>query len=123
MREEGRFGADEGSGAAGQAESLGGPQIDRMAARASRAADFLKSISHEQRLLILCHLAGGERSVGELEELLGARQAAVSQQLARLRFEGLVTARRDGKAVHYSLADERARRLIGLLYEMFCGAP
>lgn len=99
------------------------PQLERMAASAWEAADFLKSISHEQRLLILCHLGQGERSVSELEELLGARQAAVSQQLARLRFEGLVTARRDGKAVRYSLADERARRLIELLYEMFCKNP
>jgi ArsR family transcriptional regulator len=58
--------------------------------------------------------------VGEIEALLGARQAAVSQQLARLRHEGLVAARREGKAMHYRLADERVRRLIGLLYEMFC---
>lgn len=102
-----------------------GPQepaspIGRMAASASRAADFLKSIGHEQRLLILCHLGQGEKSVGELEALLGARQAAVSQQLARLRLEGLVEARREGKQVVYSLADERARRLVGLLYDLFC---
>lgn len=96
--------------------------LDPMAENASRAADFLKSISHEQRLMILCHLATGEKSVGELEDRLGARQAAVSQQLARLREEGLVTARRDGKTIHYSLADERSRRIIGLLYELFCQA-
>ncbi len=58
--------------------------------------------------------------MGELEELLGARQAAVSQQLARLRHEGLVRTRRDGKTVYYSLADPRALRLLELLYEMFC---
>lgn len=99
---------------------LGGPELDRMAANASRAADFLKSLGHQQRLMILCHLASGEKSVGELEEGLGARQAAVSQQLARLRHEGLVTARRDGKTIHYSLADERSQRMIELLYELFC---
>ena len=94
--------------------------LDRMAASATRAADFLKSLGHEQRLLILCHLASGERSVGELEAALGARQAAVSQQLARLRHEGLVTTRRDGKTIFYGLADERAQRMIGLLSELFC---
>ncbi|PKQ13931.1 MAG: transcriptional regulator [Alphaproteobacteria bacterium HGW-Alphaproteobacteria-1] len=87
---------------------------------AQKAADFLRALSHEGRLMMLCHLVPGERSVGELEELLGARQAAVSQQLARLRHEGLVRTRRDGKTVYYSLADPRALRLLELLYEMFC---
>ena len=61
-----------------------------MMARAQDASNFLKAISHEGRLMILCHLANGEKSVTELEELLSARQAAVSQQLSRLRMEGLV---------------------------------
>lgn len=99
---------------------LAGADLDRMAASAMQAADFLKSLGHEQRLMILCHLASGERSVGELEEALGARQAAVSQQLARLRHEGLVTTRREGKTIYYGLADERSQRMIGLLYELFC---
>lgn len=106
--------------AVGEAGTLAPP--DRMAENAARAADFLKSLGHEGRLMILCHLSTGERSVGELEDLLGARQAAVSQQLARLRLEGLVASRREGKAVIYHLADERSRRMIGLLYEMFCEA-
>lgn len=93
---------------------------DRMAENAARAADFLKSLGHEGRLMILCHLSTGEKSVGQLENLLGARQAAVSQQLARLRLEGMVASRRDGKTVLYRLADERSRRMIGLLYELFC---
>lgn len=96
------------------------PDADRMAKAAGEAAAYLKSMGHEQRLMILCHLASGERTVGEIEALLGARQAAVSQQLARLRFEGLVEARREGKTVLYSLADDRARRLVGLLYDLFC---
>ena len=62
----------------------------------------------------------GEKSVTELESLLSVRQAAVSQQLARLRFEGLVTPRRDGKVIYYSLADERPRRLIETIFELFC---
>lgn len=99
---------------------LVGADLDRMAASATRAADFLKSLGHEQRLMILCNLVSGEKSVSELEEVLGARQAAVSQQLARLRHEGLVTTRREGKTVYYSLGDERSQRMIGLLYEMFC---
>ncbi len=91
-----------------------------MQANAAAAAAYLKALSHEGRLMILCHLASGEKSVSELESLLGARQAAVSQQLARLRLEGLVSARRDGKAIHYDIADPRARRVVGLMYEMFC---
>ena len=91
-----------------------------MADQAGEAAAFLKALAHEGRLLILCHLGQGEKSVTELEHLLGSRQAAVSQQLARLRLEGLVTCRRDGKAIYYSLGDPRVQRTIGVLYEMFC---
>ena len=101
---------------------LGTDQIDRMMDNATIATNYLKAISHEGRLLILCHLATGEKSVTELEELLSARQAAVSQQLGRLRLEGLVVPRRDGKAIYYSLADDRSKRIIGLVYELFCDA-
>lgn len=94
--------------------------MNRMMANAQHAANFLKAISHEGRLMILCHLATGEKTVTELEELLSARQAAVSQQLSRLRLEGLVTPRRDGKAIYYSLADNRPKRMMELVYEMFC---
>ena len=91
-----------------------------MALEACNAADFLKALSHEGRLMILCHLATGEKSVGELEQLLSARQAAVSQQLSRLRLEGLVEARRDGKTIYYSLTDDRSRRIIEVVYDLFC---
>ena len=91
-----------------------------MVARAERAAAFLKALSHEGRLMILCYLSTGEKSVTELEQLLSSRQAAVSQQLARLRLEGLVSARRDGKTIYYSLCEPRAEQLIGVLYDMFC---
>ena len=94
---------------------------DEMGERAAEAAAFLKALSHEGRLMILCHLSSGEKTVTELEDRLGARQAAVSQQLARLRSEGLVHARRDGKAIHYSIKDPKAGAIMALVYEMFCG--
>lgn len=93
---------------------------DKLSGRADLAAAFLKALSHEGRLMILCHLIGGEKTVTELEGLLGARQAAVSQQLARLRDEGLVQARREGKAIHYAIRDAKVQRLIALVYDMFC---
>lgn len=76
------------------------------------AANVFKTLGHEGRLLILCHLAQGPKSVGELEGILDARQSAVSQQLARLRIEGLVTAQRDGKTINYSLRDPRIGELL-----------
>lgn len=97
-------------------------EMDRMAQEACNAADFLKALAHEGRLMILCQLATGEKSVSELETLLSARQAAVSQQLSRLRLEGLVEPRREGKAIYYSLTDDRSRRIIETVYEMFCSA-
>lgn len=96
-------------------------EIDQIAEKATEAAAFLKAISHEGRLMILCHLVSGEKSVTELEELLSARQAAVSQQLSRLRLEGLVVPRRDGKAIYYRLADERPKKMLECVYELFCG--
>ncbi len=97
-----------------------GMPADEMEANAKAAAAFLKALAHEGRLMILCHLSGGEKSVTELEQLLDSRQAAVSQQLARLRLEGLVAARREGKAIYYSLHDPKVQRAIALVYDMFC---
>ncbi|OWU85510.1 ArsR family transcriptional regulator [Oceanicola sp. 22II-s10i] len=91
-----------------------------MARNASAAAGFLKALAHEGRLMILCHLGSGEKSVGELEALLDMRQAAVSQMLARLRDEGFVSTRREGKTIYYSLANENTSAVIGLLYQLFC---
>jgi len=101
-------------------DTISAEEMDRMVESATSAATFLKAISHEGRLLILCHLVSGEKSVTELEELLSARQAAVSQQLSRLRLEGLVTTRREGKAIYYSLADDRPRKVLEVVYELFC---
>lgn len=91
-----------------------------MMENACNASNFLKAISHEGRLMILCHLSTGEKTVTELEELLSARQAAVSQQLSRLRIEGLVETRRDGKAIFYSLTDQRAVQILEVVYDLFC---
>lgn len=93
---------------------------DEMVAHALAASNFLKAMAHEGRLMILCHLASGEKSVTELEQLLDSRQASVSQQLARLRMDGLVNFRRDGKAIFYTLHDTKARRALDLLYDMYC---
>lgn len=96
------------------------PPPSEMEQSAQAAAAYLKTLAHEGRLMILCHLGGGEKAVGELEQLLGIRQAAVSQMLARLREEGLVSTRREGKTIYYSLADDRTTQVIGLLYNLFC---
>jgi DNA-binding transcriptional ArsR family regulator len=95
-------------------------EFERMMVNAQRATEFLKALAHEGRLMILCHLASGERSVTELEHLLSQRQSAVSQQLARLRLEGLINARREGKAIYYRLAEGQTRKMLELVYEMFC---
>ena len=101
----------------------GGLPASEMNARAQDAANFLKALAHEGRLMILCHLSAGEKSVTELEQLLHSRQAAVSQQLARLRLDGLVSCRREGKTMYYALKDPKAARIIGVVYDMFCAAP
>ncbi len=95
-------------------------ELDRMIGNARRASDFLKALAHEGRLMILCILAEGEKSVSELEQILSLRQPTVSQQLARLRADGLVSTRRNGKAIYYNLASEDARTVIGAIYDVFC---
>ena len=96
--------------------------LDLLMGKARKASDFLKALSHENRLLLLCLLAEKERSVGELETILHLRQPTVSQQLARLRLDGLVTTRREGKVIHYSLANDDVRQIIGVIYDIFCGS-
>ena len=91
-----------------------------MVENAKAAAAYLKTLAHDGRLMILCYLASGERSVGELEELLNLRQATVSQMLARLREENLVQTRREGKTIYYALADEKTSEFIALMYRHFC---
>ena len=104
-------------------EDITEKEMNDMMDSAMTASRFLKAISHEGRLMILCYLASGEKSVTDLETLLSSRQAAVSQQLARLRSEGLVSARREGKVIFYRLADKRATRILDLVYDIFCNNP
>ncbi|SHK01951.1 transcriptional regulator, ArsR family [Shimia gijangensis] len=101
-------------------DDISDAEMDRMVDNATTASNFLKAISHEGRLMILCHLVSGEKSVTELEDLISARQAAVSQQLSRLRLEGLVIPRREGKTIYYRLADNRPRRMLEVVYDLFC---
>ncbi len=95
-------------------------ETKRMVEQARAASDLLKAMSHESRLLILCLLAEGERSVSELERLMAMPQASVSQQLARLRFDRLVATRREGRQIYYRIASEEVSKIVGQLYEIFC---
>jgi DNA-binding transcriptional ArsR family regulator len=97
--------------------------LGQMAQNAQDASEFLKALAHESRLLILCILAEGEKSVSDLETLLAQRQSTVSQQLARLRLDGLVSTRREGKSVYYRLADEDVRSILQAVYSVFCHKP
>lgn len=94
--------------------------IDAMRSAAAEATALLFALANENRLLLLCQLRTGEKSVSELEELLDIHQPTLSQQLGVLRAEGLVTTRRDGKRIYYSVADERVLVLLGTMYELFC---
>ena len=95
-------------------------QSEELLENAREATSFLKALSNEHRLMILCLLAEGERSVGELEGALQLRQPTLSQQLARLRMDGLVDTRRDGKSIYYNLSSSEARQIVTLLYKLFC---
>jgi DNA-binding transcriptional ArsR family regulator len=92
----------------------------KMLANAREASEFLKALSHESRLVILCLLIERERTVSELEQLLDLRQSSVAQQLARLRADDLVQAKRDGKNIYYSIARPEVVEIIGSLYRTFC---
>ena len=95
-------------------------EFELLLAQVRTASDLLKALSHETRLLILCLLAEGEKSVSELEQIMHLPQAAVSQQLARLRFDRLVTTRRDGHCIYYSIASREVSSAIATLQDLFC---
>jgi len=88
---------------------------------AERVAELMKLLANKHRLLVLCQLAEGEKSVGELARLLGVREPAMSQQLSVLRREGLVRPRRDAQTIYYALARDDVRRLMEFLYATYCG--
>lgn len=93
---------------------------EAMAAKAEDAAALLKALANRHRLLIVCQLIDGERSVGELAEFLGIRDSTVSQHLALLRKDGLVNARRDGQTIWYSIGSAHARAVLETLYDVYC---
>jgi len=95
--------------------------FDTLEQNALRASTLLKAMSNPHRLMILCQLATGEMRVGELEEVIGLSQSALSQHLARLRRDNLVKTRREAQTIFYSLVGPEARSVIETLYGLYCG--
>jgi DNA-binding transcriptional ArsR family regulator len=95
--------------------------IKVMQTNACAAAAFLKSLANDRRLMILCELLKGERCVSELEEIVSLSQSALSQHLARLRRSHLVKTRRESQTIYYSIADPGVKKVIGALYDLYCG--
>ncbi len=95
-------------------------EFDSLVVQARKASELLKALSHETRLLILCVLSEGEKSVSDLEDILSLPQAAVSQQLARLRMDNLVETRRDGRMVYYSVSNHEVSAVVAALHDLFC---
>ncbi len=112
-------GLESGSGLESESEQLD-VDITTMRGRARTVIPLLKAVSNENRLLILCYLGQGEMSVTELNDYFDLSQSALSQQLAKLREDGLVTTRRDSQTIYYSLASDEAARLIEFLHSEFC---
>ncbi len=96
-------------------------QFEQMRGQATAAEEMLKALANRHRLMILCQLIGEEHSVGDLAASLGVRDSTVSQHLALLRKDGLVSTRREGQTIWYALASEPVRRLVGTLYDIYCG--
>ena len=95
-------------------------ELDKLQESARRASTLLKAMSNEHRLMILCQLLHGEKSVGELERLIGLSQSALSQHLARLRRDNLVQTRRQAQTIFYSLSGAEASAVITTLYGLYC---
>ncbi len=93
---------------------------ERMEAAAEQASELLKSLANRHRLLILCQLTQGERSVGDLADFLNLRDSTVSQHLALLRKDELVSARRDGQSIWYSVSSDPAQQILETLFNIFC---
>ena len=98
-------------------------ELSDMRLAAGRACNLMKVLSNPDRLMILCQLSQGEKRVGELEDLLGIVQPTLSQQLTVLRDEQLVSTRRDGKNIYYSINSPQALAVIQTLYQQFCSDP
>lgn len=95
-------------------------QAVNLQASARRASALLKAMANERRLMILCHLASGEKSVGEIEALVGLSQSALSQHLARLRRDKLVETRRTAQSIRYRLSGGEVEAVLGTLYGLYC---
>jgi DNA-binding transcriptional ArsR family regulator len=91
-----------------------------MAVAAGKASELMKTLGHRDRLMVLCHLISGEKSVGELARLLDIPQSPLSQHLARMRKERLVTTRREAQTIYYAIASEEAARMVALMHELYC---
>ncbi len=91
-----------------------------MQRNATEAAELLKNLANPSRLLILCALVTREHTAGELEELVGLSQSAVSQHLARLRSQGIVATRREGQSIYYALSDDSAKRILETMHDIYC---
>lgn len=94
--------------------------LDQLIQSAQAAAEGLKALAHTTRLLAVCHIGDGEKSVGELEAFLGASQSAVSQHLGKLRDKGILTTRKEGNQVYYRIKDKKVLNLIGSLQALYC---
>lgn len=94
--------------------------LEVMHESAADVSDLLKLLGHPDRLMVLCQLKFGEQSVGELSKNLGIKQSPLSQHLARMRHEGVVTARRDAQTMFYSIADPKVAQVITVLYDLYC---
>lgn len=94
-----------------------------MIENAGEAADFLKKFAHPSRLMIVCALVDGERSVRDLEDTLGIRQPGLSQQIAELRDAGFIVGRKESKSMFYRLANGRVSEFIAMMHHMFCEVP
>ena len=97
-------------------------QVEKLVEQAGKAEALLKALANRHRLMILCELHKGERSVGALQEAVGLSQSALSQHLARLREDNLVATRREAQTIYYSVSSREVERLIALMYELFCKA-
>ncbi len=97
--------------------------IGELMANARQASDFLKALSHETRLIILCLLSDGEKTVSELEDTLGLPQAIVSHSLPGFGHDDIVKTRREGRLIHYSIRRPEVVAVVQALHAMFCAVP
>ena len=94
--------------------------LEKMHDSAEGVSDLLKLLGHPDRLMVLCQLKFGEQSVGELARNLNIKQSPLSQHLARMRYEGVVSSRRDAQTMYYSIADEKVAQVVSVLYDLYC---